>query len=429
MLLKLKKIFKSLRKSKDGKTLVANFGYLSLLQVAGYVFPFITMPYLAKVIGVEGFGKIAFAAAIMVWMQTIADWGFNYTATRDVAKNRENKEKVSDIFSRVFWSRCLLMLFSFLLLVLLVYLVPKFKENAAVILVTFLMIPGQIMFPDWFFQAMERMKYITMLNLLSKLLFTVLVFVFVKDKNDYILQPLFVSLGFILSGIIAMYYILIKWKVKLRVVSFLSIINTIKSSTDVFINNIVPNFYNAFSTLLLGFVAGSTANGILDAGKKFLTIGSQFLGVFSRTFYPFLSRKIEKHSFYAKINITIVSLISFCLFLCAPFLIKLFFTSEFSEAVVVLRITSISLLFESLKNVYGINYMLLQGYERQMRNIMIVCAFVGFCISFPLIHYFTYVGAAVVYTFTLGLMGISSMIFVIIKQRKNENIDSRRLRA
>lgn len=429
MLLKLKKIFKSLRKSKDGKTLVANFGYLSLLQVAGYVFPFITMPYLAKVIGVEGFGKIAFAAAIMVWMQTIADWGFNYTATRDVAKNRENKEKVSDIFSRVFWSRCLLMLFSFLLLVLLVYLVPKFKENAAVILVTFLMIPGQIMFPDWFFQAMERMKYITMLNLLSKLLFTVLVFVFVKDKNDYILQPLFVSLGFILSGIIAMYYILIKWKVKLRVVSFLSIINTIKSSTDVFINNIVPNFYNAFSTLLLGFVAGSTANGILDAGKKFLTIGSQFLGVFSRTFYPFLSRKIEKHSFYAKINITVVSLISFCLFLCAPFLIKLFFTSEFSEAVVVLRITSISLLFESLKNVYGINYMLLQGYERQMRNIMIVCAFVGFCISFPLIHYFTYVGAAVVYTFTLGLMGISSMIFVIIKQRKNENIDSRRLRA
>lgn len=429
MLLKLKKIFKSLRKSKDGKTLVANFGYLSLLQVAGYVFPFITMPYLAKVIGVEGFGKIAFAAAIMVWMQTIADWGFNYTATRDVAKNRENKEKVSDIFSRVFWSRCLLMLFSFLLLVLLVYLIPKFKENAAVILVTFLMIPGQIMFPDWFFQAMERMKYITMLNLLSKLLFTVLVFVFVKDKNDYILQPLFVSLGFILSGIIAMYYILIKWKVKLRVVSFLSIINTIKSSTDVFINNIVPNFYNAFSTLLLGFVAGSTANGILDAGKKFLTIGSQFLGVFSRTFYPFLSRKIEKHSFYAKINITVVSLISFCLFLCAPFLIKLFFTSEFSEAVVVLRITSISLLFESLKNVYGINYMLLQGYERQMRNIMIVCAFVGFCISFPLIHYFTYVGAAVVYTFTLGLMGISSMIFVIIKQRKNENIDSRRLRA
>ena len=104
-----------IRQSKDGKVLVENFAYLSLLQVAGYAFPLITMPYLARVIGVEGFGKIAFASAIMVWIQTVADWGFNYTATRDVAKNREDKDKVSDIFSRVLWARCLLMFLSFLI--------------------------------------------------------------------------------------------------------------------------------------------------------------------------------------------------------------------------------------------------------------------------------------------------------------------------
>ena len=122
-----------IRQSKDGKVLVENFAYLSLLQVAGYAFPLITMPYLARVIGVEGFGRIAFASAIMVWIQTVADWGFNYTATRDVAKNREDKDKVSDIFSRVLWARCLLMFLSFVLLVLLVLLIPKFRENTAVI--------------------------------------------------------------------------------------------------------------------------------------------------------------------------------------------------------------------------------------------------------------------------------------------------------
>lgn len=422
---KIRTLLNRLKKSKDGRTLVANFGYLSLLQVAGYVFPLITMPYLARVIGVEGFGKIAFAAAIMVWIQTIADWGFNYTATRDVARNRDNKEIVSDIFSRVFWARCLLMMLSFLVLLVLVLCIPKLRENAAVIFVTFLMIPGHIMFPDWFFQAIERMKYTTLLNLLSKLLFTILIFVFIKEKDDYILQPLFVSLGFVLSGIIAMYYILIRWKVKLTSVPFKSVIRTIKSSTDVFINNIVPNFYNAFSTLLLGFFYGSTANGILDAGKKFLTIGGQFLGVFSRTFYPFLSRKIDKHSFYAKVNISVVAVISICLFVFAPLLIKIFFTKDFAEAVTVLRITSVSLLFESLKNVYGINYMLIQGYEKQMRNIMTICAFIGFALSFPLVYKYSYIGAAMVYTFTLGIMGISSMIFVKIKQGKNGNINSR----
>lgn len=423
--MKITEIISKVQQSKDGKVLLSNFAYLSLLQVASYVFPFLTMPYLARVIGVEGFGKIAFAAAVMVWIQTIADWGFNYTATRDVAKNREDWEKVSDIFSRVFWARCILMLFSFIILVLLVICVPKFRENALVIFITFLMVPGQIMFPDWFFQAIERMRYITILNLLSKLLFTLLVFTFIKNKDDYILQPLFVSLGFVLSGTIAMYYILIKWRVRLRFVSFRSVFYTIKSSTDVFVNNIVPNFYNAFSTLLVGFVAGSNANGILDAGKKFLTIGGQFLGVFSRTFYPFLSRKIDKHSFYAKINISVVALVSFCLFGFAPLLIDIFFGENFVDAVIVLRITSISLFFESLKNVYGINYMLIQGYERQMRNIMTICAFLGFLISFPLVYYYSYVGAAIVYTFTLGIMGVSSMFFVKLRQRKNGNINCR----
>ena len=115
---KIKEYITRIKKSKDGRTLVANFSYLTLLQVAGYIFPLITMPYLARVIGVEGFGKIAFASAIIVWFQTVSDWGFNFTATRDVAKNRDNKEKVSEIFSNVLWARCILTVVSFLLLVI-----------------------------------------------------------------------------------------------------------------------------------------------------------------------------------------------------------------------------------------------------------------------------------------------------------------------
>lgn len=88
--------------------LAENFTYLSLLQIANFLLPLVTLPYLAPVIGVEGFGKIAFAAVIMVWMQTIADWGFHFTATRDVAKNRDDWVKVSQIFSSVLWSRILL---------------------------------------------------------------------------------------------------------------------------------------------------------------------------------------------------------------------------------------------------------------------------------------------------------------------------------
>ena len=212
---KISGIKKRISNSKDGKTVFANFGYLSLLQIAGYVFPLITMPYLARVIGADGFGKIAFASAIVVWIQTISDWGFNLTATRDVAQNRDDKEKVSRIFSNVLWARCLLTVFSGLLLFIAISIVPYFQENAAIIWITFLLVPGYILFPDWFFQAIEKMKYTTIFNLAFKLIFTVAVFIFIRDREDYLIQPLLTTIGYLLCGTGALILILKKWKYRL----------------------------------------------------------------------------------------------------------------------------------------------------------------------------------------------------------------------
>ena len=400
----------SISKNKDAKVLVENFFYLSLLKIAGYVFPLISMPYLARVIGVNGFGKIAFATAVISWIQTVADWGFNFTATRDVAQNRDDRQKVSKIFSNVFWARCYLMVLSFVILVILICTIPKFNENSVIILVTFLLIPGHIFFPDWFFQAIEKMKYITILNVLTKLFFTIAIFLFVKKESDYILQPLFLSIGYLLSGIISLYYILIRWKIELLQPSIAEIKQTIKDSTDVFINNLMPNMYNSFSTMLLGFLGGSIANGKLDAGSKFVGILDQFVQVISRTFFPFLSRRIDKHQLYAKCSVYTSFFMSVLLFFISPLLISCFYTEEFRDSVVVLKIMSISVFFLTLISVYGKNYMIIEGYEKQLRNITIVASIIGFFLSFPLIYYWGFIGAAVNITLTRGILGISIMI-------------------
>jgi PST family polysaccharide transporter len=419
MLNKLKKVkdlTKRVRKSKDGKVLVENFAYLTLLQVAGYIFPLITLPYLARVIGVDSFGKIAFAAAIIGWFQTVADWGFNYTATRDVAKNREDKEKVSQIFSNVLWARVFLMLVSFVALSICVMTIPKLRENADVIMISFLMIPGHIMFPDWFFQAMERMKYITILNIISKTLFTIAVFLFIKEKQDYLLQPLFTSLGFVVSGIIAMYYILVKWKIRLRFTPFKEIIKTIKSSTDVFINNIVPNLYNAFSSILLGFVGGDVANGILDAGRKFITIMIQMIKTLSRVFFPFLVRKSNNHNLYSKIMLMFSMILSVGIFVFAPTLMNIFFTKEFYEGgVLVMRIMSFYVFAISVNDVYGINYMIIKKKEAELRNITFITAIVGFITAIILIPKFGFIGAALAITFSGSLRALIIYLYVKLK--------------
>lgn len=413
---RISEIIKQINSSKDGKTVFANFGYLSLLQVAGYVFPLISMPYLARVIGADGFGKIAFASAIVVWIQTISDWGFNLTATRDVAQNRDDKELVSRIFSNVLWARSVLTLLSGIILLLVVLLVPYLRENADIIFVTFLLVPGYILFPEWFFQAIEKMKYTTFFNLLLKLVFTVAVFVFIHKREDYLIQPLLTTIGYLLCGIGALYLIFKKWGYTLYKPQWSEIFKTIRNSTDVFINNLMPNLYNSFSVMLLGFFGGSTANGIYDGGNRFPVIFYQFQSVLSRAFYPFLSRRPDKHSFYAKLNIVSALVGSVILVLISPLIIKIMLGDEFEKSVVVMQILSFSVVFLAMGYTYGTNFLIINHKEKPLRNLTFISSIVGMCVSVPLVYYFSYIGAAVTVLLCRGLLGVGS--YVLAKRIK-----------
>lgn len=413
---RISEIIKQINSSKDGKTVFANFGYLSLLQVAGYVFPLISMPYLARVIGADGFGKIAFASAIVVWIQTISDWGFNLTATRDVAQNRDNKELVSRIISNVLWARSVLTLLSGIILLLVVLLVPYLRENADIIFVTFLLVPGYILFPEWFFQAIEKMKYTTFFNLFLKLVFTVAVFVFIHKREDYLIQPLLTTIGYLLCGIGALYLIFKKWGYTLYKPQCIEIFKTIRNSTDVFVNNLMPNLYNSFSVMLLGFFGGSTANGIYDGGNRFPSIFYQFQSVLSRAFYPFLSRRPDKHSFYAKLNIVSALVGSVILVLISPLIIKIMLGDEFEKSVVVMQILSFSVVFLAMGYTYGTNFLIINHKEKPLRNLTFISSIVGMCVSVPLVYYFSYIGAAVTVLLCRGLLGVGS--YVLAKRIK-----------
>ena len=405
-------------KNKEAKTVASNFIWLSALQVAGYVFPLITLPYLARVIGVDGYGRIAFAAAIILWAQIISEWGFNQTATRDIAQNKDDRYKVSEIFSNVLWARSLLAFFLLILLSVLILVIPKFRSEWDILLVTFLLVPGHILFPDWFFQAMEKMRYISIINISMKLFFTIMVLIFVKDKSDYILQPLFVSLGFILSGITSLYIIVKKWRVQLFRPCWGKIFQAIKESTDVFINNLAPNLYNSFSQVLLGLLGDVRANGIYEGGNKIYQISSNLLHVFTRVFFPFLSRNPHKHRMFVTITMSITILIAIFLFVFAPLITRLMLSAEFTEAIIVIRILSISLIFSMLYNCYGMCYLIIHKKEKLLRQITIAVSILGFIIAYPLIHNYSYLGVALTVLISRLLLGVVTSFFAISKKNK-----------
>lgn len=401
-------------KSKNSRILITNILSLGMLQIVSYVFPLLTMPYLARVLGVNNIGKIAYASAVVVFLQTLVDYGFNFTATRDIAKQRDNKDVLSKIYSSVMCCKLLLLIISAIILLALILFIPTIREEWKLFLATFLMLPGYAMFPEWLFQGLERMKYITILNIFSKLFFTIAVFLFIKSSNDYVLQALLTSMGFILSGIIAMYIIWHKIKINLYWVPFKQSIETLKSSTDVFINQLAPNLYNSFSVMLLGNFCGAKANGIFEAGNKIISIVDRLLNVISRAFFPYLSRNVNKHKIYVKLHFSLICFSAIIIFTFAEQFICIMYSKDFIDAVWVLRLLAISMIFLGLSNIYGINYLVIKGNDRMLRNITIRMSLIGFIISIPLVYYFGYMGAAITIITTRILVGTN--IYIKAKQ-------------
>ena len=408
---RIKQKILSLSKNKEAKTLAGNFMWLAVLKIVSYAFPFITLPYLARVIGVDCFGEIAFAASIMVFIETFVDFGFNYTATRDIARQREDVNAISKIFSNVMWAKTLLMLIGFGILCVFTYYIPSLYEKRLLLFLTFLYVPGHIIFPDWFFQAMEKMKYITIMNVLSKLLFTILIFVVIREKSDYIWQPLLNAIGYWVSGAIAMWFIIKSFGIKIMRPKFREVYNSIKGSWNMFLSLLFPNLYTNFSTILLGSTCGEIATGLFDAGRRFDSLVHQFFQVLSRTFFPFLSRRPDSHKKYVIISGSLSIIACLCLYFSARCIINVFFTPEFEPAIAVIKILSISPFAQFLMDTYGTNYLILKGKENIYRNITIAFSIFGFITSILITPIYSYIGMAITIVSARLVGGVLTYIF------------------
>jgi PST family polysaccharide transporter len=193
------RVGKTIRKylnSSNKKILIENFLSLSTLQFFNYLLPLITLPYLVRILGAEKYGIIVYAQSVVSLFNIITDFGFNLTGVKAVSENQNNKPKLEFIFTNVYTIKFILLGICSLILLLLILLVPKFKADCLVFVFSFGITIGYTLFPSWFFHGMEKMKYITIFNIASKFIFTILIFIIVKNPEDYYMVPLLTHLVF-----------------------------------------------------------------------------------------------------------------------------------------------------------------------------------------------------------------------------------------
>lgn len=286
---------KNLANTEDKKRLLSNFFSLSVLQGANYILPLITLPYLVRVLGVEYFGLLAFAAATVTYFSILTDYGFNLTATREISIHRDNKAKVVEIFSSVMSIKIILMFVSFLLLTILVFSFEKFSKDALVYFLTFGTVVGQVLFPVWFFQGMERMKYITYLNILSKVIFTIAIFVFVQEQSDFYLVPLLTSVGFLVAGVWSLYLVKKEFGVRFELQNIDTIKHHLVEGWHVFVSRFYVSLYTTTNVILLGLFTNNTAVGYYSIAEKIVVAIGGLFEPANQTIYPYLARKYKEN--------------------------------------------------------------------------------------------------------------------------------------
>lgn len=413
----------SLLKNEDINRLVKNFFSLSILKVVNLILPFVTLPYLIKTLGLEKYGAIVLGLSLIAYFQAIADYGFNLSATREVAKHRESRRQLSFIYSKTQTSKLYLLLLSLIIIVPLILIVPQFREDSLVYLLICLMLIGQSLFPEWFFRGIEQMGYITVLDVLIKGGFTIGVFALIKSPDDYWLYPTLFGSSYLFVAFLSHVLVMHKFKLKFYIVRPSKVIKNLKLGFPLFINQFMPNFFNNTTTFLIGLVLGKQAVGLFGAIRQITSLLSVLNSVVSTVVFPYLVRRQDKFEVFSRLYLISFIIISTLLVLIhKPILKWIGISSPDSSTIFYILVAGIN--FIVAYSLYSTNYLIARGHDKIVMKITFISSIVGLICSYPLITNWGVIGGAVNIAFSQLLMGgLATLAYRSIHSK--EHIDPR----
>ena len=358
---------------REGKVLVSNFLALGVVQGLNFLLPLLVVPYLLYTLGIELFGLLAMATAFSSYFLILSDYGFNVTATREISIHREDREKLNEIFSAVMIIKSLLMSLGFSILLLSLWLFDSLGKDALIYILTFGMVLGEVLFPIWFFQGIEKMRYIAILNIVAKLFFLLAILLFVKIEDDIYLVPLFNSLGFIMVGLLSLFYIHKKFNIRFVWQPYRVLRQYIIMGWHIFLSKLAVTLYSSSNIFILGLFTNHLMVGYYAVAYKVVSALVSLGDIVNQVIFPYLSKKwIENREFYYKLFykflqgiILTMFFIAIVLFFTAQDIVRLLVGEDSLISVELLQIMSLFIIIAPLGGLYS------QSFVTQSRSFYV----------------------------------------------------------
>jgi PST family polysaccharide transporter len=417
-------VFPFFEKLSPYKNLLKNFTALSLLQLSYYLFPLIILPYVVRVLGPDNYGLVQFAAAFNSYFLILCDYGFSLTGTRLISQNRNDHQNLSRIFSSIVIIRVLLFVLSFVVITVVVFSFERFRLEWPVFLLSTGIVFGNTLFPLWFFQGLEKMKYITILQIAIRTLSIIFIFILIQTSEDYIILVIINSSTQIVIGIAGLMIVILKFKINFLFPRISQIVRILKESWNLFLSSIWINLYTNSNTFILGLLTNNTTVGYYAAADKLRIAFQGVHSTLSLSVFPYVNQLVkESYENFINFNRKLLKLggiggfiVSLILFIFAYDITDLVLGQNFSHSGDLLRIISLLPLIISLSNVFGIQTMLPLGYDKSFNIIIVIAAIIHLPMLFILTTYFMATGVAYSAVITETIVTIGMFVFLKIKK-------------
>lgn len=401
--------------------LAGNIISLFTLKGAEYIISFITLPYLLRVLGPEKYGAIAFVQVIINYGVLLVDYGFNLTAPRDIARVEASDRPRH--FSAIMGAK-IAILSIILLIGIVIFSAIQTTIDMYLLVCMLPMLIGNVIFPIWYFQGIQQMKFITVFNIMARIVSVSGIFILVQSREDYLWAAFLQSFTPLLAGIIAMLVLLKQNPALFCLPSLVDVREKLYDGWDIFISTLFMNLYTNSNIFILGLMTNDTVVGYYAAASKLVDAVKGLFSPISNAIFPHVSVLFKESreravSFLCSVLRIIGGLsftISLLVFVFAEQIASIVMGQGYEESILILKIISFLPFIIGLSNIFGIQTMVAMGMNRVFSRILMFSALLNFILVFPLIYMWQGIGLAM----TVVIVESFVTITMYVALRKND---------